>query len=207
MITGMIQIQGSRTIMGQLNGISHTQKTKQTKEQKQSGETKSADSRSEEDAKEGVTVSISAKGLDLSYGCVIQKDSEEQTDILRAGTSQNDYEKSMYQEMLEGANDSADAMGEAFADIGKAMEIARRILSGDIVPQEDEQFLMEYDNELYMRVKSMAQVKDDPEKYDSLIEEDEETADNCSNGTTIDGNSILEGVVGESSLPKMTVSV
>lgn len=207
MITQVMQTQESRTMRGNSVGMAGTQKAKQDKTQKQSGDAKMGNTAGAANTETGVIVSFSEEGLDLSKGCVIQKDSEEQTDILQSDTLQNDYEKSMYQEMLEGANDSADAMGEGFADMGKALEIARRILSGDIVPKEDEQFLMEYDNELYMRVKSMAQQKDDPKEYDSLMEEEEGESHSEGNGTTIDGSNILDGIVGESSLPKMAVSV
>lgn len=207
MITQVMQTQESRTMRGISVGTAGTQKAKQDKTQKHSGDAKMGNTTGTANTETGVTVSFSEEGLDLSKGCVIQKDSEEQTDILQTDTSQNDYEKSMYQEMLEGANDNADALGEVFTDMGKALEIARRILSGDIVPKEDEQFLMEYDNELYMRVKSMAQQKDDPKEYDSLMEEEEGESHSEGNGTTIDGSNILDGIVGESSLPKMAVSV
>lgn len=112
---------------------------------------------------DGATVAISAEGLGL-----VQKDNEKDTSM------QETIEKKVYQEMLEKANEAAKAQGEGFADLAKALEIARRILNGDIVPAQDEQFLMEYNSEIYMRVKSMAKVKEDPKEYDTLLEEEEE---------------------------------
>ncbi len=93
----------------------------------------------------------------------------------------------MYQEMLEKANEAAEAQGEGFADLAKALEIARRILNGDIVPAQDEQFLMEFNSEIYMRVKSMAKEKDDPKEYDTLMEEEEENTDSA-DGTDESGS-------------------
>lgn len=112
---------------------------------------------------DGATVAISAEGLGLA-----QKENEENTSMQEA------IEKKIYQEMLEKANEAAEAQGEGFADLAKALEIARRILNGDIVPAQDEQFLMEFNSEIYMRVKSMAKVKEDPKEYDTLMEEEED---------------------------------
>lgn len=113
---------------------------------------------------EGATVAISAEGI----GLVKKEEAEENASI----REQN--EKKMYQEMFENAKEAAEAQEEGFGDMAKAMEIARRILNGDIVPAQDEKFLMEFNSEMYMRVKSMAELKEDPEKYDSLLEEEEE---------------------------------
>lgn len=116
-------------------------------------------------AEEGATVAISAEGLGL-----VKRD--EEADEARREAA----EKQMYQEMLENTKEAAEAQGEGYADLAKALEIARRILNGDIVPAQDEQFLMEFNSEIYMRVKSMAEAKEDPEEYDSLLEEEEEDA-------------------------------
>lgn len=110
----------------------------------------------------GATVAISAEGL------ARKEEAEEKA----AGREQN--EKQMYQEMLENTREAAESQGEGFGDLAKALEIARRILNGDIVPAQDEKFLMEFNSEMYMRVKSMAELKEDPEKYDSLLEEEDE---------------------------------
>ena len=102
---------------------------------------------------EGATVAISAEGLGL-----VKEETEENSSI----REQN--EKQMYQDMLENAKEAAESQGEGFGDLAKALEIARRILNGDIVPAQDEKFLMEFNSEMYMRVKSMAELKEDPEK-------------------------------------------
>lgn len=123
---------------------------------------------------EGATVSISAEGIGL-----VQKEEEEKNASIR---EQN--EKQMYQEMLENAKEAAEAQGEGFGDLAKALEIARRILNGDIVPAQDEKFLMEFNSEMYMRVKSMAEMKEDPEKYDSLLEDEEDDEGKSGSGSS-----------------------
>lgn len=113
---------------------------------------------------EGATVDISAEGL----GLVKMEEQKENA------SAREEAEKQMYQEMLESTKEAAEAQGEGYEDLAKALEIARRILNGDIVPAQDEKFLMEYNSEIYMRVKSMAEMKEDPEEYDSLLEDEEE---------------------------------
>lgn len=131
---------------------------------------------------EGATVAISAEGLGLS-----KKNQNEDA------SAQEAIERKMYQEMLNSANEAAEAQGEGFGDLAKALEIARRILNGDIVPAQDEKFLMEFNSEIYMRVKSMAKQKEDPEEYESLLEEEE---DNENGGKSGDGG--IDGISGES---------
>ncbi len=121
---------------------------------------------------DGATVDISAQGL-------VQKEEAEENASIR---EQN--EKQMYQEMLENTREAAEKQGEGFGDLAKALEIARRILNGDIVPAQDEKFLMEFNSEMYMRVKSMAELKEDPEKYDSLLEEEEEENGKSGSGSS-----------------------
>lgn len=133
---------------------------------------------------EGATVAISAEGLGL-----VKEETEENSSI----REQN--EKQMYQDMLENAKEAAESQGEGFGDLAKALEIARRILNGDIVPAQDEKFLMEFNSEMYMRVKSMAELKEDPEKYDSLLEDEEEEQGKSGSGSSgrAGGDSKTEG--------------
>ncbi len=133
---------------------------------------------------EGATVAISAEGLGL-----VKEETEENSSI----REQN--EKQMYQDMLENAKEAAESQGEGFGDLAKALEIARRILNGDIVPAQDEKFLMEFNSEMYMRVKSMAELKEDPEKYDSLLEDEEEEKGKSGSGSSVraGGDSKTEG--------------
>ena len=84
---------------------------------------------------EGATASFSAQGLGM-----IKKQEDAQDERESA-------EKQMYQEMLENAREAAKAQEKGFGDLAKALEIARRILDGDIVPLQDEEFLMEFNSD------------------------------------------------------------
>ena len=74
------------------------------------------------------------------------------------------------------AEQQADAAEEYAIDMGKIMEVARRIMKGAIVPASDEKKLMEFSFEMYQTAKNigaMAQ-QQKKEKYDSLWGEEEE---------------------------------
>lgn len=74
------------------------------------------------------------------------------------------------------AEQQGDAMAEGMEDLGKLMEVARRIMKGAIVPPSDEKRLMEYSPELYQAAKNIAMLlkQKDREEYDSLWEEEAE---------------------------------
>lgn len=111
-----------------------------------------------------------AATLELTYKAVEEKQSEYQAymdKLLQQWTARMDMVSSEQQ---------ADAMEEYAEDMGKMMEVARRIMKGAIVPATDERKLMEYSNELYQAAKSigaMAQ-QEKREKYKSLWEDEEE---------------------------------
>ena len=71
----------------------------------------------------------------------------------------------------------ADAYKEYAEDLGKIMEIARRIMRGATVPQSDEKKLMDFDSELYQMAKAVGEMakrmKEEREEYDSLWKDEE----------------------------------
>lgn len=80
---------------------------------------------------------------------------------------------------VAGAN-SAQQQGEAVKDyvedLGKIMEVARRLMKGGRVPAQDEKRLMEYSMELYQSAKNIGAMVQNrkKEEYDSLWEDEEE---------------------------------
>lgn len=74
------------------------------------------------------------------------------------------------------AEQQADAAKEYGAEMGKLMEVARRLMKGAIVPAYDEKKLMEFDKDLYQMAKSIGMLvrQQKKKKYDSLWEEEEE---------------------------------
>lgn len=74
------------------------------------------------------------------------------------------------------AEQQGDAMEEYVEDMGKIMEVARRLMKGAIVPAKDEMKLMEYSMEMYQAAKNMGMMAKQKEKeeYDSLWDDEEE---------------------------------
>lgn len=97
---------------------------------------------------------------------------------------QNEYkdymEKLMEQWSATANMVSAEQQGEAakdyVEDLGKIMEVARRLMKGDIVPATDEKKLMEFSMEMYQAAKNIgAMVREkEREEHDSLWDDDEE---------------------------------
>lgn len=79
---------------------------------------------------------------------------------------------------MEQSKQAAEAEKEGFEDLRKVMEVARRMINGDIVPGSDERKLMEYDDKLYTMAKNaqMIAINRDKKEYDSLWDDDEKKA-------------------------------
>lgn len=117
-------------------------------------------------------------GVDLELSDAWEKYTDEELVKMR----EEDEKKSlreMYQEQAEAAKEAAEATGEGFEDMARALEIARRMMNGDRVPGSDEKFLMDFDKDMYLGAKSMQGLaqKKDPKDYDSLLEEEEQEED------------------------------
>lgn len=76
----------------------------------------------------------------------------------------------------ENARQQSEKASEAYSDLAKCIETARRIASGAKVPAKDEQKLMEFSMEMYLAAKNAAMLEKNPDKeYDSLWEDEEES--------------------------------
>ena len=69
---------------------------------------------------------------------------------------------------MEVAKQQGEAMEEYAIDMGKIMEVARRLMKGAIVPATDEKKLMEYSMELYQAAKNIGALvrQKEKEEYD-----------------------------------------
>lgn len=69
-----------------------------------------------------------------------------------------------------------EAMKEYVKDLGKIIEVARRLMKGGIVPAQDEKKLMEFNMEMYQAAKNMGEIMKQKkrEEYDSLWQDEEE---------------------------------
>ena len=92
--------------------------------------------------------------------------------------------RNMIAQSAENAKKQTEALKKSGDDMLKAIQIARRIAKGGRVPPEDEQFLMQYSQTMYMSAKMQAMMAKEHEKYDSLLEDEEETSDE---GVELDG--------------------
>ena len=73
------------------------------------------------------------------------------------------------------AKQQTEAAAEQWEKMAKAIEIARRISKGGRVPPQDEQFLLEFSQEMYMSAKVMAMMAKEHKDEDSVLEDEEET--------------------------------
>ena len=92
--------------------------------------------------------------------------------------------RNMIAQSAENAKKQTEALKKSGDDMLKAIQIARRIAKGGRVPPEDEQFLMQYSQTMYMSAKMQAMMAKEHDKYDSLLEDEEETS---SEGVELDG--------------------
>ena len=73
------------------------------------------------------------------------------------------------------AKQQAEAAKKQAETMEKAMEIARRISKGGRVPPQDEQFLLEFSQTMYLTAKMMALMAKEHKDEDSVLEDEEET--------------------------------
>lgn len=113
-----------------------------------------------------------AATLELKYNAVKDKQDEYQkymNDIMEQWQVQFDK---------VAAKQQARNVKEYGAELGKIMEVARRIIHGDTVPASDEKKLMEFDSDLYQMAKSAGEMakrlNDKRKKYKSLWEDEED---------------------------------
>ena len=125
--------------------------------------------------------------LQLTYDALNDKESQYE-----------DYMKQLNEQWtaiqeMESTKQQGEAAKKAGEDLGKLMEVARRIMKGAQVPSSDERKLMEFDSKLYQMAKSigaMSKVRKRKE-YKSLWEDEEkkdqtdpmEVADNSEAGS------------------------
>ncbi len=90
-----------------------------------------------------------------------------------------DISTESYLMQLKEQLENTDKQKEAYADMGKMMEIARRISRGDHVPASDEKKLMEFSSDMYQAAKMSAILAKNkhPKDYESMFEEEDESGE------------------------------
>ena len=93
------------------------------------------------------------------------------------------------------AKQQTEAAEEQWEKMSKALEIARRISKGGRVPPQDEQFLLEFSQEMYMSAKMAAMLAKEHKDEDSVLEEEEESAEEGGVEAVGEGTEHLEASV------------
>ena len=83
-------------------------------------------------------------------------------------------QREILRKQMESAREQGEAAAAAFEEKRKCLLISMRIMNGDKVPPADHQYLAEKDPELYGKAILMRRIKEDPEEYDRLSEDEEE---------------------------------
>lgn len=74
---------------------------------------------------------------------------------------------------MESAKSELDAMGKKLKVMSKCQKIAASIMKGDRVPPEDLEYLMNNDPDGYKLAMAMRRHKKDPEKCESVLDEED----------------------------------
>lgn len=110
----------------------------------------------------------------------------------------------------EVAKQQGEAMSDYATEIGKIMEVARRIASGARVPYQDEKKLMEYDGELYQAVKAAAMLNRIQEKkrkeYDSLWDDEEKKREESTDPMELAADAEVPGEIALPDIPVDTAA-
>jgi len=123
---------------------------------------------------DAVSLSVSKEGMERS----LEMENPFMPDsLVREKNLAEDEKKSLQSELQEMAEELRKASKEESPaeEMGKMLEVARRIANGDRVPSKDEQALMEYNRDLYQAAKAAAVLHADEKHktYDSMWEEEE----------------------------------
>jgi hypothetical protein len=104
------------------------------------------------------------------------------TELFREKLEEMRAEGSELMKQIRAAGEAGQGMAESMRQKMIALKIAMRISNGDNVPREDHRFLMEFDAGLYNQAVNMGVIarNNNPEDYDSLLEEPSENNDSGS---------------------------
>ena len=111
---------------------------------------------------------------------VEQLDAQSQRLAALAQQDQQTEKKPFIWDMLDGEEKSgdseADALGEQMKTMDRCHKIAARIMRGDKVPPQDEQYLMMNDPDGYKLALAMRTPKKHPKKHESVLKDEDKTS-------------------------------
>jgi len=132
----------------------------------------------------------------------ISVDAKKKTKDFQKMLDQMRNEMHALREGLRQANEASEGAAEAWKEKIKCLQIAMRIMSGNIVPIEDHRYLREKDPELYSRSITLRIEKEDPDEYDRLSEDEKDKKDNAMQGTPDVTPPTVEMVAGSADTPQ-----
>ena len=107
----------------------------------------------------------------------------------RTGSDKADWSQAALAFLREMDRQSMEMLSKSLDVMEKCRKIASRIIKGDKVPPQDEQFLMEADPEGYKLALACRVPKEKPKEWESVLEEEEEDG---SGGETADSTEAAE---------------
>ena len=113
----------------------------------------------------------------------ISADAKNKTDDFQKKLDDMRNEMQTLREGLRRVSEAGSSAAKAWKERIKCLKIAMRIMSGDIVPEEDYRYLRERDMELYSRAIQMRIEKEDPKEYDRLSEDEDKNNNNTTNNS------------------------
>lgn len=108
--------------------------------------------------------------------------SYESRELLKKSKAEEEREKRIedfrqLKEMFDRLNKANEESDDQLTILSKCIKIAIRIIQGDHVPEQDAKFLMENNPELYSTAINLRRLKEDPEEWDSVLEDEKEEYD------------------------------
>jgi len=118
-----------------------------------------------------------AEALFIEDVVEISTEAKSKADELRQMMENMRDEMKALREGLKQAREAGEGAAAAWKEKIICLQIAMRIMSGNIVPEEDHRYLRERDIELYSRAIQLRIEKKDPDEYDRLSEDEKNDGD------------------------------
>ena len=121
-----------------------------------------------------------ADALDIS-----EEAKQKSKELLQSNLEEMRNRQRQLQEDIKRAGEAGEGMASAMKEKLICLKIAMRIMSGDTVPYQDHRYLAEKDPDLYHQAISMRVEKEDPEEFDRLSEDEDESRSSEAEDTAV----------------------
>ena len=114
----------------------------------------------------------------------LEAQAREAEEKIRQAAARLAYESSQ-KAAQEGGEEELEALGEQLKMMMRCQEIARRLMAGDKVPPEDEQYLMTNDPNGYKLALAARKPKQDPKEWESVLKDDQSPQEESAQGEDV----------------------